>query len=156
MSQLCLSLMMFLGATFAPLKVYEGSWKISAAHTMAGEGKPDTLVNHCTEGMAYFACEQVVNGKSLALIVFTATDDPSKFHSQPVLPNGQSTGRGDLTIAGDHWSFLGNGKDDSGKETFYRTENFFTGRGKIHFEQYESADNKTWVKKNEGDEVRLP
>jgi hypothetical protein len=31
----------------------------------------------------------------------------------------------------------------------------FTGRDKIHFEQYESGDNKTCVKKNEGDEVRV-
>lgn len=107
MPQLLLFLMMLSGASFAPLKVYEGSWKITSSHTMAGEGKPDTLVNHCTEGTAFFACEQIVNGKSMALVVFTATEDPSKFHSQPVLPNGQATGRGDLTIAGSHWTFLG-------------------------------------------------
>jgi hypothetical protein len=148
-------LMMFSSAVFAPLKVYEGTWTVVSAHTMAGEGRPDTIVNHCSEGTAFYTCEQVVNGKSLALLVFTATDDPTKFHSQPVLPSGQMVGRGDLTIVGDHWTFLGSGKDDAGKETFYRTENFFTGRDKIHFEQYESADNKTWVKKNEGDEVRV-
>jgi hypothetical protein len=148
-------LMMLAGGAFTPLKVYEGTWRVTSAHTMAGEGKPDTLVNHCTEGMAFFSCEQVVNGKSVALVVFTATDDPTKFHSQPVLPTGQATGRGDLTIIGDHWTFLGSGKDDSGKEIFYRTKNLFTGQDKIHFEQYESSDNKNWVKKNEGDEVRV-
>lgn len=148
-------LMMFSSTVFAPLTVYEGTWTIVSAHTMAGEGRPDTLVNHCSEGTAFYSCEQVVNGKSMALIVFTATEDATKFHSQPVLTSGQAAGRGDLTIVGDHWTFLGGGKDGSGKETFYRTENFFTGRDKIHFEQYESSDNKTWVKKNEGDEVRV-
>ena len=150
-----LLLMMFSGALFAPIKVYEGTWTVVSAHTMAGEGRPDTIVNHCNEGTAFYTCEQVVNGKSLALIVYTATDDPTKFHSQPVLPDGQAVGRGDLTILGDHWTFLGSRTDATGKETFYRTENLFTGRDKIHFEQYESGDNKTWVKKNEGDEVRV-
>jgi hypothetical protein len=148
-------LMMFASAAFTPLKVYEGTWRIASAHTMAGEGKPDTVVNHCTEGTAFFSCEQVVNGKSVALVVFTSTDDPTKFHSTPVSPTGHATGRGDLTIVGDHWTFLGSGKDDSGKEIFYRTENFFTGQDKIHFDQYESSDNKNWVKKSEGDEVRV-
>jgi hypothetical protein len=148
-------LMMFSGAVFAPLKVYEGTWTIVSAHTMAGEGRPDTLVNHCTEGAAFYTCEQVVNGRPLALIVFIATEDPTKFHTQPVLPNGHAAGISDLTIVGDHWTFLNITTDDSGKQTFYRTENFFTGRDKIHFEQYESVDNKTWVRKNRGDEVRV-
>ena len=150
-----LLIMMFSSAAFAPIKVFEGTWTVVSAHTMTGDGRPDTIVNHCNEGTAFYACEQMVNGRSLALIVYTATDDPTKFHSQPVLPNGQAVGRGDLTILGDHWTFSGSGKDDAGKETFYRTENFFTGRDKIHFEQYESGDNKTWVKKNQGDEVRV-
>jgi hypothetical protein len=150
-----LLLMMFSSAVFAPLKVYEGTWTVVSAHTVAGDGRPDTLVNHCTEGTAFYTCEQVVNGKSLALIVFTATDDPTKFHTQPVLQNGRAIGISDLTITGDRWTFLSNGTDANGNQIFYRTENFFTGRDKIHFEQYESVDNKTWVKKNQGDEVRV-
>jgi hypothetical protein len=143
------------GTGFTSIKVYEGTWTVVASHTMAGEGRPDTIVNHCSEGTAFYTCEQGVNGKSLALIVYTATEDSTKFHTQPVLPSGQATGRVDLTIAGDHWTFLGSGKDDAGKETFFRTENYFTGRDKVNFEQYESGDNKTWAKKNSGDEVRV-
>jgi hypothetical protein len=150
-----LLMMMLPSAVFTPLKVYEGTWTVVSAHTMAGDGRPDTLVNHCTEGTAFYTCEQVVNGKSVALVVFTATDDPAKFHSQPVLPDGRAAGRADLTIAPDHWIFLSSAKDGNGKEMFYRTENFFTGRDKIHFEQYESGDNQTWVKRNQGDEVRV-
>src|SRR5258708_38016531 len=86
------------GSIFAPIKVYEGTWTVVASHTMAGEGRPDTVVNRCNEGMAFYTCEQVVNGKSLALLVFTATDDPTKFHTQPVLPSGLAAGRGDWTI----------------------------------------------------------
>jgi hypothetical protein len=148
-------LMMIPSAIFAPIRVYEGTWTVISAHTMAGEGRPDTVVNHCNEETAFYTCEQVVNGKSIALIVFTATDDPTKFHTQPVLTNGQAAGLADLTIVGDHWTFLSTGTNDSGRQVFYRTENIFTGRDKIHFEQYESGDKKSWVKKNEGDEVRV-
>ena len=93
-------LMMAATATFAPLKQYEGTWTVVSAHTMAGDGRPDTVVNHCSEGTAFYTCEQVVNGKPLALVVFTATDDPTKFHTQPVLPSGRAVGLSDLTIAG--------------------------------------------------------
>jgi hypothetical protein len=148
-------LMMAAGVLFAPLKVYEGSWTVVSQHTMAGDGRPDTLVNHCTEETSFYTCEQVVNGKPLALLVFTATDDPMKFHTQPVLPNGEPAGRSDLTIAGDRWTFLNTITDSTGKQTFYKTVNVFTGRDKIHFEQYESMDNKTWTRKNEGEEVRV-
>lgn len=148
-------LLMVSSAVFTPLKAYEGTWTVTSAHTMAGPGKTDTLVNHCTEGASFYTCEQVVNGKSVALIVFTATEDTTRFHTQPVLPDGRALGRSDLTVAGDHWTFLGSGTDKDGKQVFYRTENYFTGRDKIHSEQYESSDNKTWVKKNEADEVRV-
>ena len=138
----------------APLTVYNGSWTIRALHTMAGEGKSDQLVNHCTRTVAYYTCEQVVNGKPMALLVFVPGDGPGKFHSQPILPNGYSTGRGDLTIDGDHWTFLGSDTKPS-KTTLFRTENYFRGPNNIHFEQYESTDDaKTWTKTNEGDETR--
>lgn len=147
--------MFFATTTFTPLAVYNGTWKVTSPHTLAGPGKPDTLVNHCTEGAAFFTCEQVVNGKPVALLVFTATEAPMKFRTNPVLPNGHVLDGGDLTIDGDHWTFLGSGKGKDGKPVYYRTENYFTGRDKIHSDQYQSDDNKTWVKTNEADEVRV-
>jgi hypothetical protein len=147
-------LMMMAASVFAPLKLYEGTWTVVSAKSATGDGKPNTVVNHCIEGAAFYTCEQVVNGKSVALVVFTPTNDPMKFHTQPVLPTGQAVGRSDLTITGDHWIYLSSGTDTNGKQVYYRTENVFTGRDKIHFVQYESPDNKTWTIKNEGDEVR--
>ncbi len=141
--------------TFSDLSVYNGAWTINAAHTMAGPGKPDELVNHCTQNTAYYSCEQVVNGKPAALIVFVPAEAPLSYHTQPVLPSGNSAGRGDLTIAGDHWTFSGQSTEGE-KTTWYRTENVFAGKDKIHFEQFESTDNKTtWKMTNSGDEVRL-
>jgi hypothetical protein len=94
-----------------------------------------------------------VNGKPSALIVFVPAETPLSYHSTPILPDGHATGRGDLTISHNHWTFLG--KDvEADKTTWYRTENYFTGRDKIHFEQYQSTDDKkTWKLTNSGDEV---
>jgi hypothetical protein len=90
----------------------------------------------------------------MALIVFVTAEAPLTYHTQPILPDGHATGRGDLTIDGNHWTFLG--KDvETDKTTWYRTENYFTGKDKIHFEQFESTDDKkTWKMTNSGDEVR--
>jgi hypothetical protein len=139
----------------AALTILNGEWSVTGAHTMAGAGKSDSLVNHCSMYDAFYACEQVVNGKALALIVFTSTSTPGSFHTQVNLPDGHATGRADLNIVGSHWTYNGKSTSDDGKtSTFYRTENMFTGRDRIHFDQYESSDGSTWQKKNEGDEVR--
>ena len=137
------------------IQVYAGAWTVTSAKTMAGPGLPDHLLNRCSMATAFYTCEQEVNGKALALIVFTAAGQPGTFHTQPMLPNGQAVGRGDLTITGDHWVFTSKTPMENGKtSTWYRTENFFTGRDHIHFDQYESTDGVTWIKTNSGDEVR--
>jgi hypothetical protein len=135
---------------FVPLHLYNGGWKV----TIAEASKPDSLLNRCTETAAYYACEQVLNGKPIALVVFTFTEDARHFHSQVVLPDGKAVGRSDLTIDGPHWTYSSSGTDKNDKPIYYRTENYFDGDDKIHFEQSESADQKTWVKKMQGDEVR--
>jgi hypothetical protein len=94
-----------------------------------------------------------VNGKVGALVVFVPTGAPGQYYTQNVLPAGQATGRGDLTIEGGHWTYLGH-DDENGKTTWYRTTNEFTGNDRIHFESATSTDDKTWTVTMSGDEVR--
>jgi hypothetical protein len=130
------------------LTVYDGNWIYTTA---ANPSKPDHLTNHCHMDDAYYTCEQVLNGKPVALLVFTAGDTPGVLHSQVVLPTGNAVGRGsDLTIAGNHWTFLS--KDSTG--TTYRVENIIRDHDHIHSEQYKSTDGIAWQKTGEGDEVR--
>ena len=128
---------------------------MKSAHPMAGTGKIDHLVNHCHLDAAFYTCEQVVNGKPFTLVIFVPGQEPGHYYTQAVLANGRATGRTSLIIAGSHWTYSGNGPDAAGKLAFYRTENYFTGADAIHFEQYGSSGQKTWTKKNEGDEIRL-
>jgi len=138
---------------FAPLELYNGTWTVHAQHPFSGGSGPDTLVNHCNRGQAFYTCEQIVNGKPVALVIFTASSGPGKFDVDNVLPNGHASSDTDLFIHGDHWTFITNSAPNT---PHYRTENIFHGPDSIHFEQFESPDGgKTWNKTNEGDDTRV-
>lgn len=135
---------------YTPLALYNGGWRIQKPGTAA----PDNLVNHCARTGTFYSCEQVVNGKTTALVIFVPGDAPGKYHTQAVLPSGEATGRGDLTIDGNRWEYLG--KDVEGtKTTWYRTVNVFTGKDHIHYEQAQSTDGTHWVTGSSGDEDRV-
>jgi hypothetical protein len=139
--------------TLEPLTVYNGSWTVAPAAHDGSTPKADQLTNHCHMVDAFYTCEQVVNGKPVALLVFTPTATPGLLHSQVILPDGNPGGKAsELTIAGPHWTFLN--KDDKGKPAF-RVENFFSGRDKIHYEQWKATADGSWEKVGEGDEVRV-
>ena len=140
------------GATdpYAPLRLYKGTWQVTQT-TPAGK-QPDRLVNDCARIGRYFACQQTVNSKPGALVVFIPDAAPGHYHTQIVLPDGAALGPpGMLTIAGDHWTYLG---QPDAKGVRYRTVNVFSGRDRIHFESARSTDGKTWTVTMAGDETR--
>ena len=130
---------------------------------IAGPGAPpagsvtSALVSHCTRFTAYFACEQVIDGKPAELILYVPAGPPGKFFTKMVMPNGLSTDRGEFTVEPSHpghFTYLDKGLAN-GKPVYSRTENFIRSADSIHFEEYESTDNQTWTKTNEGDETRM-
>ena len=141
---------------FAPLAIYNGTWTVKAEHPWSGAtpGTPDRLVSKCQHFTQYFACEQTVNGKTLSLIVYTAGTSPGKLHTRFIVPDGQAGARGDLTLDGNHWTYLDKPPAQL-KGNWSRTENFLLDRDHIRFEEYESSDEgKTWTKTNSGTEER--
>ena len=135
---------------YAPLRLYAGTWHVTQT-TPVGK-KPDRLVNDCAQIGRYFACQQTVNGKPGPLVVFIPGAVRGHYHTQIVLPDGDTSGPpGTLTIAGDHWTYLG---EPDAKGVRYRTVNIFSGHDRIHFESARSADGKTWTVTMAGDEVR--
>jgi hypothetical protein len=132
-----------------PLTVYDGNWTYT---TPSAPAKPDHLTNHCHMTEAFYTCEQVLNGKPVALLIFVAGDSPGVLHSQVILSNGNPAGAGSqLTIAGNHWTFLN--KDSSGVS--HRVENYILDHDHIRSEQYKSTDGTTWQKTGEGNEARI-
>jgi len=134
---------------YAPLQLYAGAWTV----TMNDSGKTttDSLVNDCHLFARHFACQQTVNGKVGALVVYVPAETPGHYYIQNVLPDDRAAGRGELTVEGTRYTYA-NHNDDSTQ--WWRTTNEFRGNDRIHFEQATSTDGKTWTVTRTGDEVR--
>jgi hypothetical protein len=139
-------------SVFAPLWLYDGGWQVAPKNIAAG-AKPDQLLNECKQVGMYFTCQQTVNGKAGALLIFIPTEKKGHYYTQNVRPEGFASGRGDLDIEGDRWTYLSRALED-GKSKYYRTQNVFNGKDHIHYESSESSDGSKWTVTNSGDEVR--
>jgi hypothetical protein len=140
-------------AIYAPLWLYQGTWQVTRKSADKG-AKPEQLTNHCALLGKYFACQQTVNGSERGLVIFIPAEKPGRYYTQTITSEGRATGRADLEISGNRWTYLSRWPQENRKITHYRTTNVFTGKNHIHFEQAESADGVQWTVKDSGDEVR--
>ncbi len=92
---------------YAALRLYDGSWE-----ARSGE-KADRLTDQCALVGTYFVCQQTVNGKVGALLVFVPAAAPGQFYTQNILPEGWATGRGEVRIDGNHWTYSSIGPSTS-------------------------------------------
>lgn len=138
---------------YTPLWLYQGNWRMEQKTSDAADPVVQ-LSNTCALVGKYFACQQTVNGVVGALLVFAPEEEMGHYHTQAILPDGLATGRGELVIEGDRWTYDGKGQEEGGKTTYQRTTNSFTGKDRIHFEQLESTDGQHWTVKKSGNEVR--
>ena len=134
---------------YAPLRIYDGAWTVTMHD--GGKDTTDSLVNDCHLFGRYFACQQTVNGKVGALVVYVAGETPGHFYIQNVLPDDQAVGRAELIVEGTRYTYASH---DETSTHWWRTTNEFTGSDRIHFEQAASTDGKTWTTTRTGDEVR--
>ena len=137
---------------YSSLPLYNGTWQIKRSGGGAG-AKPDTLVNQCSGLGSYYTCAQTVNGQTMGLLVFIPKGVPNHFYTQTIKPDGRATGRDELQIEGDVWTYRSR-RDENGKTTYFRTINTFTGKNKIHFESAHSSNNTDWTTDASGDDVR--
>jgi hypothetical protein len=139
------------------LMLYRGDWRVTADHPWSGAtpGSVDRLRSACTLFQAYLACEQSVNGKPLALIVFTVGDRPGEFYTRTIAPSGLAGARGSMTIEGNRLTFMD--KPAAGLTgPWSRVENHIISRNEIRFAEYESTDEgRSWKRTNAGTELRI-
>jgi hypothetical protein len=140
-------------AIHAALWLYQGTWQVTRKSAEKG-AKTEQLVNRCVLLGKYFACQQTVNGSERGLIIFIPAEKPGHYYTQTITPEGRATGRADLEISGNRWTYLSRWPQENGKIVYYRTTNVFTGKNHIHFEQAESTDGAQWTVKDSGDEFR--
>ena len=134
------------------LTIYQGSWQVTRKD-MPGGSKPDTLTNQCATLGQFFTCAQSVNGKPGGLLVFLPAGGNGHYYTQTIMPEGRATGRDELQISGNVWTYSSR-RDQGGKTTFYRTTNTYSNRNHIHYEQAHSTDGSQWTVDSSGDEVR--
>jgi hypothetical protein len=142
---------------YGPLALYNGKWDVA---TPSDKGtQPTHLVNHCERTGIFFVCEQVVNGKSEALVVFLpvgVTGDTLQYRTQGLSAHADRPGEwGWLAITGERWVYSSR-EVKKGATVYWRTVNVFTGSDRIHFEQQRSTDGRAWTTLQEGDERRVP
>jgi len=127
----------------------------------AGGNKPAEPIhieNHCAKVGEFFACNQFVNRKSVALVVFLPSHPLENggyaYRNQALGVEGDDTSTwGNLEIVGDRWVYSSDATDN-GKEIHRRTINLFSGPDRIHFEVQRSDDGVNWATKTSGDEAR--
>ena len=142
---------------YAPLRLYDGKWDVLPAN---GAKPADSvhIENHCGKVGEFFACNQFVNGKNVALVVFLPTHPLENggyaYRNQAVRVKGDDPSSwGNLEIAGNSWVYSSS-ETDKGKKVYWRTTNVFSGPDKIHFEVQRSEDGTNWETKMSGDEAR--
>lgn len=141
------------------IAIYAGTWHTQAEHyttpySKAGK-ETGVLRNDCWRSRAFYACEQVVDGQSKALIVFQRGKDDSHYVTHPLPADGGAAGNGTLQIDGDRWTFPWQ-FSDHGKTVYARVVNVFHGRDRIDYRQEYSFDQVHWMPMAKGTETRQP
>jgi hypothetical protein len=137
----------------APLGSYAGTWIVRPDHNDHPQVDTDTCQ---ASGARFYECEHVVDGETIALLIFVPGDEPGHFYTQSVLPSGTALGRGDLAINGDTWVFNSRTQREDGSIKYQRTTRVFSGRDKdtIHYQTERSDDGLHWVTSSTGVERR--
>lgn len=139
---------------FAPLRLFQGEWNVMPSDR-AKSAAPDSTVNQCVQIGAYFACQQTVNGKTDALIVFVAGGPKGYYKMRPVQPDGSSPSMAEsLTVSGKRWTYRWDDREH-GRAVHYRNVNTFNGNDGIHYEVAQSLDGINWKVTASGDERRV-
>lgn len=133
---------------YSPLTLYQGTWR-----ELPDGKKPFQLTNVCGRIGEYFGCQQTIDGRIGSLIIFVPAKEAGHYYTQSVLPEGWATGRGELEIRADRWTFQSK-EADGAKTVYYRTTNTFSGKDRIHYEMFQSTDGQHWTATGSGDELR--
>ena len=139
------------------IQAYAGTWKtemehFNTAYSKAGK-ESTTLQNDCWKSGEFYACHQIVNGESKALIVFTYDSTTKAYTTYPIMLDGRAAGHGKLVIEGKVWTYPWE-DSENGKTTYFRVVNTFTAPNRIEFQQEYSTDQKSWTLMAKGSEVK--
>jgi hypothetical protein len=80
---------------YAPLRLYDGGWNLLPEKSDK-PGDPVHIENHCAQVGEFFACNQFVNGKNMALVIFLPShaleNDGYAYRNQALRVEGDNSG----------------------------------------------------------------
>lgn len=148
LAMLCLAAIPAQAAGIDAVAAYAGSWDVNITHYQTKYSKPRTehtaLHNDCWKTEGYYACDQIVDGVSRALVVFTYDAKQDVYHSYVIPTDGSDAHKGTLLISGSTWTFPMQDKDGD-KTVYVRIVNDWESPSTIRFRQEFSYDQKTWT-----------
>src|SRR5271167_4745518 len=114
---------------YVPLRLYDGKWDVVFANGQK-PGETAHLEDHCAKIGQFFACNQIVNGKNTALVIFLPLHPMENggytYRNQAVRVEGDAPSTwGNLEIVGNRWVYSSD-STDKGKKTYWRTTNVFS------------------------------
>ncbi|HET7649693.1 MAG TPA: hypothetical protein VFL15_03200 [Gammaproteobacteria bacterium] len=140
------------------LAAYAGSWKTESKHvkTTFSQAGEDTAVlkNDCWRSGDFYACHQIVNGQSGALVVFQYDAKTGRYITHAIPANGGGASDGVLTIRDNVWTFPWS-RVINGKTIYFHVINVFSGHDHIEYREEYSTDGKHWVLMAKGRDTRL-
>ena len=138
---------------------YAGTWKSETRHLAGPYGKAGSeshvLRNDCWRSAGFYACDQIVDGKSMALLVFLYDSATGSYSSYPIPASGApAVHPGRLIIDGPVWTFPWDSVED-GKTVHFRVVNTWESADSIAFRQEYSEDGVHWTLIADGHETRV-
>ena len=146
------------GAEVETFARYAGTWKmqmnyVESAHSKA-RAESMTVANDCWHSDFFYVCNQIIDGKSRALIVFFYDPVAKRYGSYPIAVGADTVHPATVVVDEKSITFPYD-MQDNGKTVHMRIVNTFTTPDTLDFKQEYSEDGQKWVTIATGVEHRV-
>lgn len=139
------------------LRILAGTWKSNGERYATDYSKAGksfaTLHNDCWASGEFYACDQIVDGASKSLVIFSVDEKTGEYNSYAIGSQGGAAHHGSLRIEGNTWTYA-DPPGASNIKVHFRTINVFTQPSVIHYRVEYSRDDKHWTTMLEGVETK--
>lgn len=137
---------------------YAGTWKmqltyVDSAHSKA-RSETMTVKNDCWHSDNFYVCNQIIDDKSRALVVFFYDPVAKRFGSYPISVGADTVHPANVLVDERSITFPYD-IQDNGKTVHMRIINKFTAADSLNFKQEYSEDGQNWVTMATGVEHRI-
>lgn len=137
---------------------YAGTWKMQMTYVDSAHSKPGTesmtVKNDCWRSDNFYVCNQIIDDKSRALIVFFYDAVAKRYGSYPISVGADTVHPATVLVDAKSITFPWD-MQDNGKTVHMRIVNTFTTPDTLDFKQEYSDDGKNWVTMATGVEHRV-